>query len=1025
MRPQPSPATEKHMMDTTNNTRVKVPNRLETSTYMQLDAEDEAVDPNPPGRPMADVHGGKGSKLVSCRRILNVSTLNVRTLSGNHRKQELAVNFGKHNLDLLGIQEHRIVHDETIRYDSIQGKTLITSSAWRNERGAATGGVGVLLGTRTAKALKSVRTHSSRILIINFHGNPATSILVIYSPTNISDDDVIDNFYDSLRRAIESVPTHNVLMIIGDFNARMGKLDTKHTFHETTNRNGKYLLDLICEKNLFISNFKFQKRAGKKWTYMDPAGNRCQLDYILANKKWQNSFLDTEAYSSFSSIGSDHRVVTAKVRLSLRANGKTPPRKVRYDWKLLSTDDGLQEQFTVEVRNRFNALRDEESPTENYQRFIDATNVAMEDLIPKVQKCKRSQTSSDPRVEAARTKADQAGSRYHQESNENNRYEYERAKKDLEETYNKITEEDLTYKIKIIEESHVNSQHGEAWKLINEISGRRTSQRGQIQGDTQEERIESWHRHFVGLLGSEPEAIDEDIDISPIFEDLGIKEGPFNKEEYVKAKKTLTEGKASGEDGITPEILKRCNLDDIILEFCNIALTNGNERPDQWSIINIIPIPKSGDLSLGGNYRGISLSSLVAKVYNKMLLNRIRPRLDPLLRPNQNGFRTGRTTISQILALRRMIEGIKEFNLKAVITFIDFKKAFDMVHRGMMLKILEAYGIPISLVNAISGGYKNTRARVLTPDGQTEEFQIHSGVLQGDTLAPYIFVIMLDYALRQAINGREEEIGFQLHRRQSRRKGPEVITDLDFADDIALLSEQINQAQDLLTSIETTAAQIGLEMNAKKTKVMAYNHSDEVKVMARDGTQLEVVQDFKYLGSWIDSTEKDVKIRKAEAWRALNKLNKIWKSNLSRGIKISLLSSAVESVLLYGSETWTLTENLSRQLDGCYTRMLRAALNIHWSQHLTNEQLYGSLPKISVKIRRRRLKFAGHCRRRDGEVTANLVLWTPTHGQRKQGRPALTYIDLLTKDTGIPADELSNCMRDRRVWQSITARADR
>ena len=144
-------------------------------------------------------------------------------------------------------------------------------------------------------------------------------------------------------------------------------------------------------------------------------------------------------------------------------------------------------------------------------------------------------------------------------------------------------------------------------------------------------------------------------------------------------------------------------------------------------------------------------------------------------------------------------------------------------------------------------------------------------MLQGDTLAPYIFVIMLDYALRQVINGREEELGFQLNRRQSRRKGPLLVTDLDFADDIALLSEQIKQAQDLLTSVETSAPQIGLGMNAKKTKVMAYNQSDEVRIITRDTSQIEVVQDFKYLGSWIDNTEKYIKIRKAEAWRAVHK----------------------------------------------------------------------------------------------------------------------------------------------------------
>ena len=135
-------------------------------------------------------------------------------------------------------------------------------------------------------------------------------------------------------------------------------------------------------------------------------------------------------------------------------------------------------------------------------------------------------------------------------------------------------------------------------------------------------------------------------------------------------------------------------------------------------------------------------------------------------------------------------------------TFIDFEKAFDMLHRGMLLKILEAYGIPDSLVAAIADVYKNTRARVLTPDGPKEEFQIQSGVLQGDTLAPYIFVIMLDHAIRQAINRREEELGFRLSRRQSRRKEPAVVTDLDFADDIPLLSELITQAQGLLARVE-------------------------------------------------------------------------------------------------------------------------------------------------------------------------------------------------------------------------------
>ena len=84
------------------------------------------------------------------------------------------------------------------------------------------------------------------------------------------------------------------------------------------------------------------------------------------------------------------------------------------------------------------------------------------------------------------------------------------------------------------------------------------------------------------------------------------------------------EGKDCGEDGVSPEVLKRCQVNDIILEFCNTALLYP-KKPSQWSLANIILILKPGDLCLGGNYRGISLSFLVQKMYNRMILYRIRP----------------------------------------------------------------------------------------------------------------------------------------------------------------------------------------------------------------------------------------------------------------------------------------------------------------------------------------------------------------------------------------------------------------
>jgi hypothetical protein len=354
------------------------------------------------------------------------------------------------------------------------------------------------------------------------------------------------------------------------------------------------------------------------------------------------------------------------------------------------------------------------------------------------------------------------------------------------------------------------------------------------------------------------------------------------------------------------------------------------------------------------------------------------------------------------------------------LTFIDFKKAFDMIHRGKMIKILMSYGIPEIIVKAIEHTYHNTSAKVVTPDGDTDEFNILAGVLQGDTLAPYLFIIVLDHCLRSAIAGREEDLGFTVKPRQTRRVGPIKVTDLDFADDIAIISDTSTQARELLERVESAALRVGLHINAKKTKCMVYNHQDKIDVRTKDGTSLEVVEDFKYLGAWMQSSEKDIKTRKAQAWQACNKLNKIWKSNLSRVLKIKLFLATVESVLLYGCETWTMTTSTQRSLDGCYTRLLRSALDVSWKDYIPNTALYGNLPQVTTKIRERRLKFAGHCRRTKDQVVSDLVLWKPTQGIRKPGRPIKTYTNLLCDDTNLKCEDIDSCMQDRRIWRAIT-----
>ena len=155
------------------------------------------------------------------------------------------------------------------------------------------------------------------------------------------------------------------------------------------------------------------------------------------------------------------------------------------------------------------------------------------------------------------------------------------------------------------------------------------------------------------------------------------------------------------------------------------------------------------------------------------------------------------------------------------------------------------------------------------------------------------------------------------------------------------------------------------------------------------------LDNFKYLGAWIDETANDVKVRKALAWKSCSKLNKILKYSLCKSLKLRTLLTLVESVLLYGSETWTLTKSLEKSIDGTYTRFLRTFFNLSWSEHLTNRELYSNLPKVTEKIRKRRRKLAGHCVRNSVEVACNLVLWKPSHGKPNRGRKRKTYLDNL------------------------------
>ncbi|KAL5256120.1 hypothetical protein ACHWQZ_G011360 [Mnemiopsis leidyi] len=227
------------------------------------------------------------------------------------------------------------------------------------------------------------------------------------------------------------------------------------------------------------------------------------------------------------------------------------------------------------------------------------------------------------------------------------------------------------------------------------------------------------------------------------------------------------------------------------------------------------------------------------------------------------------------------------------------------------MKILRAYGIPDIVVQLIDKLYTGTKAKVVTADGITEVFDILAGVLQGDTLAPYLVIIVVDYIMTVAIHDVPDS-GFTLKPARSKRLGAEKLADVEFADDVA----------------------------------------------------------------------------------------------------------TVESILLYGSESWALTESLKKRIDGCYTWMLRMALIIYLKLHKTNQEVYGELPRVTMKFQERRMRLAGHVHRHTELVVNRLLLWEPTHGIRGRGKPAVTYVDNLWRDTGLAdTGEIGRLMADKILWR--------
>ena len=257
------------------------------------------------------------------------------------------------------------------------------------------------------------------------------------------------------------------------------------------------------------------------------------------------------------------------------------------------------------------------------------------------------------------------------------------------------------------------------------------------------------------------------------------------------------------------------------------------------------------------------------------MILRIRDEWEKRLGIDKAGFRPKHGTEEQIFILRNIIEQSLEWNTTLYLVFVDYEKAFDSIDRETLWKIMKAYGIPDKFIALVKAFYRNSRAAVLHGDGMSEWFEIKSGVKQGCVMSGFLFLLVIDWIMRRTVDGLRTGIRWRMM---------ETLEDLDYADDIVLLTETWRHAQQKLERLSTNGLRTGLKINKKKTESLRINavNQSAFKLGAED---IKDVETFTYLGATVTTTggaAEDISKRIGKARQAFYRLRKIWNSGFLR-----------------------------------------------------------------------------------------------------------------------------------------------
>ena len=1005
-------------------------------------ATDESPDVAPSPAAPADLMnpGGKShleasrrTPVLSTRTTTKIGTWNVQTMFETGKLYAVEKEMERYGLDILGVSEARWNGEGKKKLGG--GKLLLYSG--REEGEIHQSGVALLLSKQARDSLIDWEGHGDRILRATFRSSRKRlhfDVIMVYAPTNEADEETKELFYARLAAVVDRRPRRNMLMVMGDLNAKVGD---KNEGYEAVmgneglgdmNDNGERFADFCDLNDLVIGGSVFQHKKIHKVTWRHPNGtHENQIDHIAYSRKFRRCIADVRVMKG-ATVGSDHNLVVGKVKLKLKKNWKEKTKSRQKFNTAVLKNPAKQEEFKLALSNRFQVLEnlpDDSTVEEKWQTFKDATITTCQEVLG-TRKYQHKDWISADTIQNLEERQKKHEAVLCSRTREGKR----RAATELTEANAAVKTSARADKRKYLEglaqEAEEAAAFGDSQTLygtIRKLSGNFSKPEVPVkdkEGESipgERRQMERWREHFEDLLNRPPPANPPDIE--PATEDLDIDCDVPDMDEIMVAIKQQKSGKAAGPDDIPPEAMKEAKeLTSEALHLLFEDIWEEEEIPLDWKEGYIIKIPKKGDLSVCSNYRGISLLSVPSKIFNRVILNRIKNAADPKLRDNQAGFRKNRSCKDQIATLRVIVEQSLEWNTSLYINFIDYEKAFDSVDRNTLWKLLRHYGVPEKIVSLIRKSYDGMNNRVVHGQQLTDSFKVHTGVRQGCLLSPFLFLLAIDWVMKESTAGKRNGIQWTL-------MGPHSqLDDLDFADDLALLSSTKRQMQTKTDIISENSGKLGLRINRGKTKVMRINN-ENLEPITVYGEPIEEVLEFIYLGSIVDmkgGTDADIKARKGKARTAFKRMKNVWSSAmLSTRTKIRIFNSTVKPVLLYGCETWRMNETPIKKLQTFINACLRKILRIYWPETISNSALWEQAGQTPVKedITLRKWKWVGHTLRRPESITRQALTWNP-QGKRRQGRPRNTWRRDLEKETqkmGLTWGELCKLAEDRDAFR--------